>query len=126
MNNLLSTTFKADSDLSTKQYFLGKRTATGVDLAAANDRVLGPIVNKPKQAGGAAIQVAGIAFVKAGAAITAGDYLKADANGRAITAGGEAPGTLVEAFGIALEDATALDDQIRVLLQRVVINRAVS
>ena len=126
MNNLLSTTFKADSDLSTKQYFLGKRTATGVDIAAANDRVLGPIVNKPKQAGGAAIQVAGIAFVKAGAAVTAGDYLKADANGRAITAAGEAPGTLVEAFGIALEAATALDDQIRVLLQRVVINRAVS
>lgn len=126
MNNLLSTTFKADSDLSTKQYFLGKRTATGVDIAGANDRALGPIVNKPKLGSGAAIQVSGIAFVKAGAAVTAGDYLKADATGRAITCAGELPGTLVEAFGIALEAATALDDQIRVLLQRVVINRAVS
>ena len=126
MNNLLSTTLKADSDLSTKQYFLGKRTATGVEIAGANDRALGPIVNKPKLGSGAAIQLSGIAFVKAGAAVTAGDYLKADATGRAITSAGELPGTLVEVFGIALEAATALDDQIRVLLQRVVINRAVS
>lgn len=126
MDNLLAIPIKADSDLSTKQYFLAKFTATGVDIAAANDRVAGPIINKPKLGDAAAIQVAGVAFVAAGAAVAKGDYVKSDANGRAITSTAEAAGTLVEIFGIALDAAAAQDDRIRVLLHRVVINRAVS
>lgn len=126
MNNLFAFTQKADADLSAKQYFLAKLTATGADVAAANDVVAGVIVNKPKAGDGASLQASGIAFVKAGAAITKGDYLKSDANGRAITSTGEAAGTLVQIFGIALEAATAQDDVIRVLLTRVVINRAIT
>lgn len=126
MQNVLSISRKADADLSTKQYFLAKATATGAALAGANDRVLGPIVNKPASGAATSIQTYGVAFVKAGAAIAINDYVKADANGRAVTSTGEAAGTLVEVFGIALEAASALDDVIRVLLTRVVINRAVS
>lgn len=124
--NVLSITRKADADLSANQYQLVKATASnGCALAAANDRVLGVLQNKPN-ATAAEIQVAGIAKVKAGAAIAVGDYLKSDAAGKAITSTGEAVGTLVEIFGIALEAASALDDIITVLLTRVVINRAVS
>lgn len=124
--NLLALTEKADADLSAKQYFLVTKTATGVALAGANARVLGPLMDKPKSGEFGAVQVSGVAKVKAGAAIAIGDYLKSDAAGKAAVATGEAAGTLVEIFGIALEAATADLDVISVLLTRVVINRAVS
>lgn len=124
--NVLSITEKADADLSAKQYFLVAKSATGVGLAGANARVLGPLMDKPAAAAFGAVQVSGIAKVKAGAAIAAGDYLKSDANGKAVPAAAEAAGVLVEIFGIALEAATADLDVISVLLTRVVINRAVS
>jgi hypothetical protein len=126
MQNLLSIPHKADADLSANQYYLLKRTATGVALAVANDRCLGVLVNKPKLGQDAAIQVAGVAKVRAGAAVAINDYVKADATGRAITSTGEAAGTLVEIIGIALDAASAAGDVIRVLLTRVIINRAIS
>lgn len=124
--NLLSITEKADADLSAKQYFLVKQNANGVVLAALNDAAIGALQDKPKTGEFGRVQVAGVAKVKAGAAINKGDYVKSDANGKAIASAGEAAGTLVHIVGQALEAATADGDVISVLLAPSVINRAVS
>jgi hypothetical protein len=126
--NILTITRKADADLSAKQYFLVKATATGVDLnTTLNGPVLGVLTNDPASGKAAAVQVVGVARVVAGAAFAAGDLLKSDANGKAIKQTGEAAGTLVHAFGIALEAAAADLDQVEVLLiGRAVVNNAVS
>lgn len=124
--NVLSITRKADADLSAKQYFLVKPTASGgCDLnTTLNGLCLGVLRNKPTSGKEAEIQVAGVAKVKAGAAISVGAYLKSDAAGKAIASSAEAAGTLVDCFGVALEAAAADGDIITCLLQRVVINRA--
>ena len=125
MQNILTITRSAGSDLSAKQFFAVKATADGgCDLAGANERVLGVLTNDPKTAGAAAVQVAGVARVVAGGAFAAGDYLKADAAGKAVKQTGEAAGTLVEVFAVALEAAAADGDQVEILLARAVVNNA--
>lgn len=126
MQNILTITRGADSDLSAKQYFAVKATATGCDLAGDNERVLGVLTNDPTAAGAAAVQVAGVARITAGGAFAAGDYLKSDAAGKAVQQTGEAAGTLVEVFAIALEAAAADGDQVEALLTRAVVNNAAS
>ena len=70
--NILTITRSADVDLSAKQHFLMKATATGVDLnATLNGPVLGVLTNDPVAGKGAAVQVAGVARVVAGAAFVA-------------------------------------------------------
>src|SRR6266508_4939984 len=94
--NILTITRSADVDLSAKQYFLVKATATGVDLnATLNGPVLGVLTNDPVAGKGAAVQVEGVARVVAGGVFAAGDYLKSDAAGKAIKQTAEAAGTQV-------------------------------
>src|SRR6266516_4517354 len=125
--DLLSVSFPSDADLSAaaNRSKLVKLTSTGIALCSAlGDRVLGVITNKPALGRMAQVQVVGVAKCQAGAAVAIGDYVKCDATGRAITCTGEAAGTLVEAFGIALEAPGAAGDLFSVLLTRSVINRA--
>lgn len=74
---------------SGKQYRFVKVTAArtaGLATAVANERVIGVLQNKPQRVGEAAtVAVDGVTLVEAGGAIAAGDGVKVDANGRAVT-----------------------------------------
>lgn len=61
------------------------------------------------------IQVDGVAYVEAGAAISVGDKVTADSSGRGVTAAPSA-GTNNGVIGIALEAASAAGDLIEVML----------
>ncbi len=125
--NILTIARKADNDLSLKQFFLMKATATGVDLnGTLNGPVLGPLTNDPVAGKAAAVQVAGVARVVAGAAFAIGDPIKSDAAGKAIKQTGEAAGTQVFVIGRALEAAAADGDQVEILITPFVVNLAVS
>lgn len=115
--NVLTITREAGEDLSTKQYFFATATADGkCALSGADDRVLGVITNDPESGEAAAIQVAGVVRITAGAAFAVGDLLKADAAGKAIEAALGA-GTKEEIAGMALEAATADGDIVEMLVR---------
>lgn len=123
--NILTITREADADLSASQYLCMKASAdNGCALAGANEKVLGVLQNDPAADRAAAIQIEGVTRVKTGGAVAVGDYLKSDANGKAVAAAGEAAGVLVEVFAVALEAAAGADELINAHLTRVVINRA--
>lgn len=104
----------ASADLSAKQYFLAKvsgvRTLTF--CAAATDRPIGIIQNKPISGGAVTLGIAGESQAVVGAAVTAGNALMSDGSGRVIAATGT--GAIV--FAIALETATTAGQQIAVLI----------
>ena len=79
----------ADSDLSAKQYYIMKVSAAGkVDLCGDGELMIGVLQIKP-DADGRGATVAGVGSVTkviAGAAITAGDKVSSDTDGKAITA----------------------------------------
>ncbi|SRR6266511_1341529 len=125
--NILTISRSADSDLSAKQFFLMKATATGCDLnGTLNGPILGVLTNAPTAGKAAAVQVEGVARVVAGAAFAIGDYVKSDAAGKAIKQTAEAVGTQVHVIGMALEAAGADGDQVDILIRPVVVNLAVS
>lgn len=125
--NVLTITKQADSDLSAKQFFLMKATATGVDLnGTLNGPVLGVLTNDPKLGMNAAIQIAGTARVVSGGAFAIGDPVKSDAAGKAIKQTGEAAGTQVYVIGMALEAAGGADEQVDIAIRPYVVNLAVS
>lgn len=114
--NLLTITRSADADLSAKQYFIVKATASnGCALAGAGDIPLGVLTNDPESGEAAAIQVAGVVRVTAGAGFAVGARVKADAAGKAITLVNGA-GTKEQSIGIALEAATNDGDIVEILL----------
>ncbi len=77
--------FTADTDLSGKQYFIVKRTDTGVALCTSADEPFGVLVNKPKQGQAAKVRVKGMSRVKVTAAgLARGALFTADDNGRAV------------------------------------------
>lgn len=122
-------TRKSDADLSAatnRGRAIVLTAANGCALSGANGRAIGILDNLPKLGSAARIITGGTAKVRAGAAYAVGDYLKADAAGKAIASTGEAAGTLVEIFGIAMEAALAVDELREARLTRAVINRAVS
>jgi len=92
-------------------------TADQVALATAATQVLtGILQNKPAAAGRAAtVQVAGIAKVVAGAAVTVGDVLTTDGAGKAITFVPTAA-TVEWVIGFAMTAAAAANEVIEVLL----------
>ena len=92
-------------------------TADQVALATAATQVLiGILQNKPAAAGRAAtVQVAGIAKVEAGAAITVGDLLTTDGAGLAITFVPTAA-TVEWIIGIAMTGAAAANEMVEVML----------
>lgn len=73
---------------SGKQYRFVKVTGAhivGLATAAANERVIGVLQNKPQVVGQAAtVAIAGVSLVQAGAAIAAGDGIKLSGTGTAL------------------------------------------
>ena len=86
--------------------------------ASAGDRAKGVTALKADAAGKAIpIVLAGPAVATAGAAITAGSFVKvAGSSGKLIAVGGETNGTIVEVAGIALTAAPGDGDKFDVLV----------
>lgn len=121
----------ADADLSANQYRAVVATANnggkGIALAGSNVKILGILQDKPSANGKpATVCVEGPTRAVAGAAFARGDALKTDANGRLITAAGEAAGVVVQVVAQALEAAGAAGDIVEVVLRHYTYNNAVS
>lgn len=113
-------TFKADADLSGKQFYFVKLTANVREVgvcAAATDRPIGVLQNKPDAAGkDAEVMVIGRTKVSSDAALNEGDAIGPSADGQAVaktlTTGGDSThyvgGVVVAASGAAAEMAEAL------------------
>lgn len=75
----------AAADLSAKQFFFVKMTATGVNLAGDGEHALGVLQNKPDALGKAATvaSVGSTSKVVTSGVVTQGDNVSSDANGKA-------------------------------------------
>lgn len=90
---------------------------TGVNkvgrVSANTDAVIGVCQNKPQVEGQAAtVAIFGVSMMIAGGAITAGDAITSDGEGRAVDAAGGG-----DVFGVALGEAAAAGHLLPVLLQ---------
>lgn len=74
------------ADLDTKQYFIVKQHTDGTMIlaAAATDKIVGVLQNKPKIGEAALVRWAGTTKVKAGGVIAVGAWVTSDANGNAV------------------------------------------
>ena len=80
-------TYVAGSNLSAAQFKFVALAADGeVDVAGAGARAIGVLLNQPAAGNAATVVMTGKVLVEAGASITAGDELAADAAGNAVTA----------------------------------------
>jgi hypothetical protein len=125
---VLDITLTAAADLSAKQFHAVKVDSNGAAaLAGAGENVIGVLQNKPASGQAASVRVYGITKLVAGAAITKGAVVAADASakGKAASASvvntsdaGAASDPVIGsyAFGIALEAASADLEVIAVLL----------
>src|SRR5262245_48848434 len=79
---------KAGSDLRTKQFLFVNMSTTDLQiaLAGAGGQIIGVLYNTPNTGEAAAVVTAGITKVEAGGTVTAGDRVKSDASGKAVTA----------------------------------------
>ena len=92
-------TLIAAADLSVKQYYAVKIDANGqAALCGAAQNAAGILCNKPTAGQPAAVMTLGIALAMYGGAVTAGDNLTTDANGKLVTATGTNP-----VIGVAME-----------------------
>lgn len=116
-NLILATNYVADVAIPKYRivkHGTGDRAVTAA--TAATDSSIG-VTNELDTAAGERVDVwhVGIAYVEAGAAVTRGAPVTADAQGRGVTAA-PAAGSNARVVGFALEAATAAGDVIRVLL----------
>jgi hypothetical protein len=98
-----------------KQYRFVKVTgAHQVGLAvAATDDAVGVMQNKPQVVGQAAtVGIRGVTNIMAGAALTAGDLVTADAEGRAVTTA-----TAADVMGQVLDDASGADEIVPMIMK---------
>ncbi len=112
--------FKADADLSAKQFYFVKMTANPREIGVcsnAADRPIGVLQNKPDASGKAAeVMVIGRTKVSSDAALNEGDAIGPSGDGQAIaktqTTGGDTAeyvgGTVIAASGAAGEMAEAV------------------
>jgi len=113
-------TFKADADLSAKQFYLVKMTANPREVgvcSGTSDKPVGVLLNKPDAAGkDAEVMIVGRTKVSSDAALNEADAIGPSADGQAVaktlTTGGDSThyvvGTIVAASGAAAEMAEAL------------------
>ena len=124
--NYVNISVPAGANLSAKQNHFVKINSSGAAvLAGAGEAAVGVLVNDPTSGQTAAVQVSGIAKVKAGASITAGAQVAVNADGEAVaatlgrtnTTDTSATDALIgsNVMGIALEGA-AENDVIAVLI----------
>jgi len=99
-----------------KQYYFVKVTGVGqCGLATGTGDAIGVLQNKPQGVGHAAtVGFSGVSNVVAGGAITAGNSIKADANGKAVAA--TLPADAAVVLAVAIGTATAADQLIPALL----------
>lgn len=104
---------QASGDLSSHQFKFVKMSTTNLQVSlnnVAGGPSVGVLYNKPDAAGEAAEVVSfGVAKVKAGASITAGDHIVSNTSGTAAVAASGATGGDVGDFvaGIALQSASS-------------------
>lgn len=108
--------FKAENDLSAKQYFIVEYSGVDqVDVAdAAADRGIGVLQNKPKAGEAAQVRLLGISMVVSdgsGTAIVAGDYVGPNSSGKAV----KKATADYSVLGIAMDASAADGAVIRVL-----------
>ena len=124
--NYVNISVPAGANLSAKQNHFVKINSSGAAvLAGAGEAAIGVLVNDPTSGQTAAVQISGIAKVKAGASITAGAQVAVNADGEAVSAtlgrtnttDTSATDALIgsNVMGIALEGA-AENDVIAVLI----------
>lgn len=113
-HGILDLSFLAAADLSTKQFHFMKITGDRtVNAAGAGEQCIGVLQDKVDAAARAGnVRMLGTTEITAGAAFAAGDKLKSNASGRAITAGGAND----DYYAIALEAATADGDIVEAFL----------
>ncbi|MBW2674616.1 MAG: DUF2190 family protein [Deltaproteobacteria bacterium] len=109
--------FKAENDLSAKQYYFVELSAADqVDVCdGATDKTIGVLQNKPTAGHAAQVRVLGISKVVSngsGTAIAVGDYVGTDASGKAVKKATDKDFIA----GIALDASSADGTVIRVLL----------
>lgn len=110
--------FKAENDLSSKQYYIVELSAADqVDVCDnSGDTPLGVLQNKPEASEAALVRLSGITQVVSdgsGTAISVGDYVGTDGNGKAIKKSTDKDKIL----GIALDASSADGTVIRVLIR---------
>ncbi len=107
-------TFTAGVDLSAAERKLVKLNGTGtqVILAGANEFAIGALKNAPKLGEGVQLEMAGIVFMTAGAAVAVDDFYSANASGDAIA--NNAPGAGEFVIGKVLTPAAAAGELIAV------------
>lgn len=121
---VLIRTYKANADLSAKQFSFVKFTADNtVDVCSAvTDKPCGVLQNKPTAGQAADVMVIGVSKVLAGGTIAAGDAVGTDATGKAIK---ETPGTDTTHFTAGqAEVAAASGDTMAALIDCASIGRA--
>lgn len=79
-------TFEAGEDMDTKQYCIVQLSATGKAEVGegATDLIIGVLQNKPKSGEGALVRFLGTSKVKAGGAISIGDFVTTNSSGEAV------------------------------------------
>jgi len=102
--------FVAENDLSSSQYRIVKLGTNDNEVAAATagDQAVGVLQNKPKAGEPANVRFLATTKVEAGGAVTKGNYVKSDANGKAVASSADQE----NAVGVALEGTTNGDGDI--------------
>lgn len=116
-NNILSKTYPANGDLSSYQYRFVKLESAGTVAICGNGEVpLGILQNDPEDGEQAKVMIFGISNLVAHAAISVNDKLGSQASGRAVAVTADTN----TYNAVALEAATAQDDEIKVMLTGIV------
>lgn len=115
--SVLMKSFKADADLSAKQFYLVKMTTNPLEVgvcAATGDKPVGILQNKPNAAGKAAeVMIIGISKISSDAGLNEADAIGPASDGQGVaktlTTGGDSTeyvvGTVIAASGAAGEMA---------------------
>lgn len=116
-NAILSKTFTAGADLSSLQYRFVKLSAADTVTVCGNGEVpIGILQNDPESGEQANVMVMGISNLAVHAATSRNDKLGSQANGRGVAVTADTN----TYNAVALEAATAQDDEIKVLLTGIV------
>ena len=122
--NIVEKTGKAGANLSGKQYFAVKISASGAGTAAnvptvvlcgADEKPFGILLSEPESGQAALIQVSGEQTAISGGTISAGDRLTVDAAGKVISATNTT--TIGISIGNALADAVTAD-RVKILIDK--------
>lgn len=115
------TNLVAAADLTSSHGKFVKLDANGkvVPVAAATDRAVGVLCNKPKSGQECEIVALGQTKMIASAALAVGTNLATSADGRAAAAAAPAAGATVSNYGLVLTSSAAADEWVTVMVTTV-------